>query len=179
MITFQKQGHNECQLATTAMLTGLPLKTIKKEAMAIGRSILEEQHSRRVSVTGNTESRVRPLKRWVSVFRLRLFWPIMNTLHASHGVPLAPSCTYHSGKLFEALACNHVDGRGQLTIGFYRLARRSPRWARMAWYAHAVAFENGTIFDPDTRGPMCLMDWKVYQAGLLRKGMKFTIQGEF
>ena len=125
----QRQGINECQLATIAMLADVPLLKIRTRALEIAQ-----------------------IPTWTGYFvtppalRLINFWSIMSILCGEYGVHMTLPNTNTGVTPGEAPTIN-LSGKGQITI----------IWDNGA--AHAMAYENGIVYDSNATEPMLWDVW--------------------
>ena len=124
----QKQGFNECQLATIAMLANRPLSEVREVAC----KMLGTSTWLPLSVTIEIY--------WLTVEALCIYFglaeihPKMNQATANNTTP-------------------NLSGKGQITIQWDNEGVRSS--------AHAMAFEDGLVYDPNGDKPVTWEEWLV------------------
>lgn len=138
---FQKQGNFECQLATLAMLSGQPLELVREYALLLAKERGFETQS------------------WKKIHKAGLFWDVIFLLAGDLGLSKWLESFVRSGSKAihkpgteastQRRGCpklGELKGRGQLTF-------------RCGNYYHAVAFEDGVIYDPAHSGPESVKEW--------------------
>ena len=127
-IKLQKQGFNECQLATIAMLADRPLKEVREVAC-----------------------RMLGTSTWLPLsVSVKAFWLIVETLYLYYGL------TKIHPRMNQATANSttpDLSGKGQITVQFG------------SGEAHAMAFEDGLVYDPNGDKPVTWEEWVVEATG--------------
>ena len=121
----ERQGKQECQLATLAMLADIPLTDVRWFAL---------------SWAG--------VNQWLAVWGTGKFWPTVSAVKEVLGLNLS-LVNRQSGSNMRrgAPKSAELSGRGQLSF----------RQLGGAW--HAVAYEDGVVYDPVFEGPMPVATW--------------------
>ena len=131
---FQKQEGDECQLAVIAMLSNKPLPELRQLVLTtFGKSWLEMAKNHNISEASGKLCQILGLPRL--------------THHVVDNTLLMPdhSKTKYYGKKEEP----DLSGRGQISIS-----------AGLRPNGHAMAFENGKVFDGNADGPMPWREWR-------------------
>ena len=121
MMQLQRQGFNECQLATIAMLADRPLDEVREVACKMMGSAT-----------------------WLPLsVSIQAFWLIVESLYVHYGL------TKIHPRLNQATTsiAPNLLGRGQITIQFDGRE------------AHAMAFEDGLVYDPNGDKPVTWEEW--------------------
>jgi hypothetical protein len=135
-ITWQRQKPNECWITALAMVTGKPLA---------------ELHAEFTEIAGKTFAEI-----WGT--DALMFFATVRTMHERYQLTVAPGGTLKNtildpppgGTKRVNLTTKQLHGKGILIVDF------------LTGMAHAVAFEDGMILDPEIEGWMMLKPWKQY-----------------
>ena len=142
----QRQGIDECQLATIAMLADVPLQKIRTRALELTQTATWTSYF------------VTP-----SALRLKSFWSVMSILCGEYGIRMTLPDTDTGVTPGEAPTIN-LSGRGQITI----------IWNTDA--AHAMAYESGLVYDGNATEPMLWDTWLSKEANKYKQcGIKSII----
>ncbi len=135
-----RQTGPECYLCAVSMVTGRPIETIRREADTIAKLLGVKRGGYLYLVRGRGYAD--------KVRRMRLWRQLERILAKRYGIP--PSPILALSNLIPSYRCQpealDLTGRGM----FFLLSRRG---------GHAVAYENGAIFDSNEDGPLPASDW--------------------
>ena len=125
MMQLQRQGFNECQLATIAMLANRPLSEVREVAC----KMLGTSAWLPLSVTLETY--------WLTVGALCIYFGLAE---------IQPKMSQVTTNIITNLA-----GKGQITVKFDNEGARPS--------AHAMAYEDGLVYDPNGDKPVTWEEW--------------------
>lgn len=145
-IIWQRQKEKECWITSLSMITG---KT------------LEELHAQFTEIAGMTYHEAKMLKESL------LWWNTVNAMHRCYNLEGLEGSVFGNTVIDTPipegdtnkryLVPGLLTGKGILCVHI------------IGKYAHAVAFENGEILDPEIEGRMYLKEWKRYYRLNVRK----------
>ena len=134
-ITLQRQATDECFITAIAMVIGKPVAEVRAEfeTMAGGLSY--------ANIRGK-----RPAMWWIIAGRLLTAYGLSG--EAGSTLRVAAFSTPPAGPRRVNLTASMLNGKGMLCVNYTKK------------YAHAVAFEDGMIFDPVKETPLPFKAWK-------------------